>query len=172
MYSGADVIHDRIAFAGNNWKKTFQLRDAWVAEASTWLNQYGQLKRAYDRELEAVKAAETRAAALSRRGDGDEPAAKRMRVRSSQVHKEKYTGSLTVNPGDTCVFVESATNPLWSRVKMDDDGRVGLVSASKLEEVKEEEALPDPSDEDMPDPSRMMMRKWGRRGDVGSRGGD
>ena len=26
VYSGADVIHDRIAFAGKNWKKIFQLR--------------------------------------------------------------------------------------------------------------------------------------------------
>jgi len=74
-----------------------------------------------------------------------------MRVRSAQIAKDKYPRSLTVNPGDTCIFVESATNPLWSLVKMD-DGRTGLVSASRLQEVPLEEVegggLLDPSDED------------------------
>ena len=44
------------------------------------------------------------------------------------------------------------SNPLWSRVKMHDDGRVGIISASKLEDAPEEEMLPDPSDdEQLPD---------------------
>lgn len=74
-----------------------------------------------------------------------------MRVRSAQIARDKYPRSLTVNPGDTCIFVESATNPLWSLVKMD-DGRTGLVSASRLQEVPLEEVeggvLLDPSDEE------------------------
>ena len=151
LCGGDEVIHDRIAFAGQNFKPLMTLRDAWAAEASSWLSQYGQLKRGYDREVEATKAAEAR---MNGRGSGDEPAAKRMRVRSGQVAKEKYQGSLTVSPGDTCIFVETCTNPLWSRVKMDDDGRLGIVSASKLEVVVEE-TIPDPSDDDadLPDPS-------------------
>jgi hypothetical protein len=154
VHSGADVIHDRIAFAGANWKPLLQLRDAWATEASTWLNQRSQLKRACEREEEATRAAEARAEALSRRvGAGAGPPAKRMRVRSAQVAKEKYPGSLTVNPGDTCILVEPATNPLWARVKMDDDGRTGIISASKLEDVPEEAPLPDPSDDELPDPS-------------------
>ena len=49
--------------------------------------------------------------------------------------------------------MEAATNPLWSRVKMDDDGRVGLVSSSRLEDMPEEAPLPDPSGDELPDPS-------------------
>ena len=149
--SGEAVIHDRIAFAGANWKPLRQLRDAWATEASTWLVQYSQLKRAYDREQEATRAAEARAEAMGRRGtgDGDGPPAKRMRVRIAQVAKERNPGSLTVSMGDKCIFVEPATNPLWSRVKMSDDGRVGLVSASRLEDDKDEEVLlGDPSEDD------------------------
>ena len=121
-----------------------------------WLNQRGQLKRAFEREQEAVRAAEARAAVLKRRGvgDGNDQPAKRLRVRSAQVAKAKYPGSLTVTPGETCIFVEVCNNPMWSRVKMDDDGRMGLVSANRLEELPEEAPLPDPSDdEQMPDPS-------------------
>ena len=145
-----------MAFAGANWKPLLQLRDAWATEASIWLNQRGQLKRAFEREQEAVRAAEARAAVLKRRGvgDGNDQPAKRLRVRSAQVAKAKYPGSLTVTPGETCIFVEVCNNPMWSRVKMDDDGRMGLVSASRLEELPEEAPLPDPSDdEQMPDPS-------------------
>ena len=153
--SGNEVIHDRLAFAGANWKPLVQLRDAWAAEASTWISQYTQLKRAYDREQAAAKAAAERAEDLAARsaarGHGDEPPPKCMKVRSPQVAKAKYPGSLTVVPDDLCIFIESATNPLWSRVRMD-DGRVGLVSTSRLEELKEEPPLPDPSDDDdMPD---------------------
>jgi hypothetical protein len=36
---------------------------------------------------------------------------------------------------------------------MDDDGRIGIISASKLEEIPEEPPLPDPSDDELPDPS-------------------
>ena len=158
--SGDEVIHDRLAFAGSSWKPLLQLRDAWAAEASTWLSQWAQLKRAYDRELEATRAAEARAAAARPRGGGggEGPPAKRMRVRSAQVARDKYPGSLTVNPGDLCIFVQSCTNPLWSTVKMDDDGRVGKVSASRLEELPDEaeadptddegEAEPDPTDDE------------------------
>ena len=87
--------------------------------------------------------------------DAEPPPAKRMCVRSGQVAKEKYPGSLTVNPGDKCTFIESCTNPMWSRVKMDSDGRVGVVSASKLVDAPEEtpDVLPDPSDDELPDPS-------------------
>ena len=88
LCSGDEVIHDRIAFAGQNFKPLMTLRDAWAAEASSWLSQYGQLKRGYDREVEATKAAEAR---MNGRGSGDEPAAKRMRVRSGQVAKERST---------------------------------------------------------------------------------
>ena len=70
LRSGDEVIHDRIAFAGTNYKPLMMLRDAWASEASVWLSSYGQLKRAYDREVEAVQAAEARAAALGRRGEG------------------------------------------------------------------------------------------------------
>ena len=129
---------------------------AWATEASIWLNHRGQLKRAFEREQVAVRAAEARAAVLKRRGvgDGNDQPAKRLRVRSAQVAKAKYPGSLTVTPGETCIFVEVCNNPMWSRVKMDDDGRMGLVSASRLEELPEEAPLPDPSDdEQMPDPS-------------------
>ena len=118
LCSGDEVIHDRIAFAGQNFKPLMTLRDAWAAEASSWLSQYGQLKRGYDREVEATKAAEAR---MNGRGSGDEPAAKRMRVRSGQVAKEKYQGSLTVSPGDTCIFVETCTNPLCMVAR--EDGR-------------------------------------------------
>ena len=131
-----------------------QLRDAWAAEASTWLQQYNSLKRAYDREHEEARAAHARAEALGnkRGGEADDGApVKRMRVRSAQMARDKYPRSLTVNPGDTCIFVEPATNPLWSLVKMD-DGRTGLVSASRLEDVPLEDVegggLPDPSDEE------------------------
>ena len=122
MYSGAEIIQDRLVFAASNYKPLKQLRDSWAAAASTWLNQYTSLKRAYDNELEKlhVRAAEVRAAAASRdaRGhdDGTEPPPKRMRVRTSQVFKEHHPGSLTVNPGDMCVFLEACTNPRWSRV--------------------------------------------------------
>lgn len=133
-----------------------QLRDSWAAEASTWLQQYNSLKRAYDHEQKAARAAEVRAEALGKRGgEADDGApVKRMRVRIPQVAKEKYKGSLTVNPGDTCTFLEPATNPMWSVVKMD-DGRTGLVSASRLEDVPvgdvEGDELPDPSgDEEVP----------------------
>ena len=87
-----------MAFAGANWKPLLQLRDAWATEASIWLNQRGQLKRAFEREQEAVRAAEARAAVLKRRGvgDGNDQPAKRLRVRSAQVAKAKYPGSLTV----------------------------------------------------------------------------
>ena len=124
-----------MAFAGANWKPLLQLRDAWATEASIWLNHRGQLKRAFEREQEAVRAAEARAAVLKRRGvgDGNDQPAKRLRVRSAQVAKAKYPGSLTVTPGETCIFVEVCNNPMWSRVKMDYDGRMGLVSASRLE---------------------------------------
>lgn len=40
------MIHDRMAFAGTNWKPLLSLRDEWAAEASTWLQQYNLLKRA------------------------------------------------------------------------------------------------------------------------------
>ena len=75
---------------------------AWAAEASLWLSQWAQLKRAYEREVEAVRVAEERAAAMDSRrgGEGGEPPAKRMRVRSAQVAKDKYPGSLTVQPGE------------------------------------------------------------------------
>ena len=80
-----------------------------------------------------------------------------MRVRSAQVAKERYVGSLTVQPGDMCTFLEHMSNPLWSRVKMHDDGRVGIISASKLEDAPEEEMLPDPSDdEQLPDEAMRM----------------
>ena len=151
--SGAEVIHDRIAFAGANWKPLLQLRDAWAAEASLWLSQRGQLKRAFEREQEALRAVEARAELQARRGNSSEHPAKRMCVRIGHKAKEMYRGSLTVNPGDTCTFLEACTNPLWSRVKMDDDGRVGIVSASKLKDIPEEELLPDPSDDELPDPS-------------------
>ena len=158
MYSGAEIIQDRLVFAASNYKPLKQLRDSWAAAASTWLNQYTSLKRAYDNELEKLRAAEARAAAASRdaRGhdDGTEPPPKRMRVRTPQVFKEHHPGSLTVNPGDMCVFLEACTNPRWSRVKMLDDGRVGIVSASKMEEAPEEQ-MADPSDDDeeMKDPT-------------------
>ena len=157
MRSGDLVIHDRIAFAGANWKPLRQLRDAWAADASTWLGQYSQLKRAYDREQEAASAAEARAKAMDRRGndDGDGPPAKRMCVRVPQVAKERNPGSLTVSPGDMCIFLGAATNPLWSRVKMD-DGRVGVVSASRLVDAPPEEALPDPSGDEDEDESLQM----------------
>ena len=143
-----------------------QLRDAWAAEASTWLQQYNSLKRAYDREQEAARAAEARAEALGKRGgEADDGApVKRMRVRIAQVAKERYKGSLTVNPGDTCIFVEPATKPLWSLVKMDDDGRTGLVSPSHLEDVPvgdvEGDELPDPSgdEEDEEGPQETPKR--------------
>jgi hypothetical protein len=156
--SGSEIIHDRMAFAGANWKPLVQLRDAWAAEASTWINQATQLKRAYDHEQAAAKAAAERAEVLAARGagggNGDEPPPKRMKVRSAQVAKPQYPGSLTVDPGMQCIFIESTTNPLWSRVRMD-DGRIGLVSASRLEVLEEEPPLPDPSDDDelLPDPS-------------------
>ena len=125
------------------------LRDAWAADASSWLAQFNQLKRAYEREMEATQAAEAR---QRERGSGEEPAAKRMRVRSAQVAKERYVVSLTVQPGYMCTFLEHMSNPLWSRVKMHDDGRVGIISASKLEDAPEEEMLPDQSDdEQLPD---------------------
>ena len=41
------------------------LRDAWAADASTWLTQHQQLKRAYDKEVEETRAAEARANALA-----------------------------------------------------------------------------------------------------------
>ena len=158
LRSGDEVIHDRIAFAGTNYKPLMMLRDAWASEASVWLSSYGQLKRAYDREVEAVQAAEARAAALGRRGEGggEQPPAKRMRVRSAQVYKQKHPGSLTVNPGDMCIFIESCVLPLWSRVKMESDGRIGIISASKLEdfvEVPEPEMLPPSDDDEMQPPS-------------------
>ena len=101
LRSGDEVIHDRIAFAGTNYKPLMMLRDAWASEASVWLSSYGQLKRAYNCEVEAVflQAAEARAAALGRRGEGggEQPPAKRMRVRSAQVYKQKHPGLLTAD---------------------------------------------------------------------------
>eukprot|EP00966_Prymnesium_polylepis_P326044 7381976-Prymnesium_polylepis.1 len=158
-HSGADIIQDRLVFAASNYKPLKQLRDAWAAEASTWMKQYNSLKRGYEREVERVRAAEAIAASVGagrKRGAGADPPAKgkRMRVRSAQMAKEKHKGSLTVNPGDTCIFIEACTNPLWSFVKMDDDGRTGNVPASKLEDVPEEaEEMADPSDDDLEDPS-------------------
>ena len=104
--SGAEIIQDRLVFAASNYKPLKQLRDAWAAAASDWLMKYESLKRAYDSEVEKLRVAEARAAASSGakrgRGTGEEPPAKRMRVRSAQVAKEKYRGSLTVSPGDLC----------------------------------------------------------------------
>ena len=57
LRSGDEVIHDRIAFAGTNYKPLMMLRDAWASEASVWLSSYGQLKRAYNCEVEAVRMA-------------------------------------------------------------------------------------------------------------------
>ena len=153
-HSGAEIIHDRLVFAASNYKPLKQLRDAWASEASTWLQQYRSLKRDYEREMEANLVAEARGG-RDRGTDAEPPPAKRMCVRSGQVAKEKYPGSLTVNPGDKCTFIESCTNPMWSRVKMDSDGRVGVVSASKLVDAPEEtpDVLPDPSDDELPDPS-------------------
>ena len=154
--SGAEIIQDRLVFAASNYKPLKQLRDAWAAAASDWLMKYESLKRAYDSEVEKLRVAEARAAASSGakrgRGTGEEPPAKRMRVRSAQVAKDKYPGSLTVSPGDICTFIESCINPLWTRVKMDDDGRVGIISASRLVD-EPDEVLPDPSDDEMPDPT-------------------
>ena len=90
--SGAEVIHDRIAFAGANWKPLLQLRDAWAAEASLWLSQRGQLKRAFEREQEALRAVEARAELQARRGNSSEHPAKRMCVRIGQKAKEMYRG--------------------------------------------------------------------------------
>jgi hypothetical protein len=137
VYSGAEIIQDRIVFAATNYKPLKQLRDAWASDASGWLQQYNALKRAYERELQATRVAEARAAQAGTSAGGDTSVggaapAKRMRVRSAQKAKDKYPGSLTVNPDDTCVFIKVESNPLWSRVKMDDDGRTGLVSASKV----------------------------------------
>ena len=128
------MIHDRIAFAGAHWKPLRELRDKWAAEASNWIRTYMLLKRAVEAEQEATRAAEARTEAMARRGDGDGdgPPAKRMKVVVSQKAKEHNPGSLTVKSGDMCLFIEAATNPLWSRVKMDDDERVGLVSASRV----------------------------------------
>ena len=74
-----------------------------------------------------------------------------MRVRSAQLAKDKQPGRLTVNVGDTCTFLEAATNPMWSHVKMDDDGRLGVVSASKLVEMEEEAVLENPTDSEQED---------------------
>ena len=138
--SGEEVIHDRIAFAGAHWKPLRELRDKWAAEASSWIRTYTLLKRAVEAEREATRAAEARAEAMVRRGDGagnaDGPPAKRMKVVVSQKAKQHNPGSLTVKSGDTCLFIEAATNPRWSRVKMDDDGRVGLVSAGRVRAVR------------------------------------
>ena len=80
-----------------------------------------------------------------------------MRVRSAQVTKAHHPGSLTVQPGDVCFFIAACTQPLWSRVKMESDWRIGIISASKLEEVPEEapqmEPMLPPSDDEMLPPS-------------------
>ena len=68
----------------------------------------------------------------------------------------KYPGSLTVSPGDTCVFIKSATNPLWSHVKMDDDGRLGIISASRLVELPADAELENPSDDDVTDEAASL----------------
>ena len=132
--SGAEIIHDRLVFAAQSFKPLKELRDKWAHASSTWLQQYKALKTAYKREVEATRAAEARAAAMGSGGtSGDgEPAPKRMRVRSAQVSKQSIPGTLTVQPGDLCLFIEPASNPLWSRVKMLDDNRVGFVSQSKV----------------------------------------
>jgi len=131
-HSGAEIIADRLVFAAENYKPIKQLRDAWAAEASTWFQQYTQVKRSYTREVEAAQAAEARAAEAGTSASGAAPPAKRMRVRIAQTAKQHNPGSLTVKAGDMCRFVETATNPLWTRVKMDDDGRVGFVSTSRV----------------------------------------
>ena len=141
--SGADIIHDRLVFAATNFKPILQLRDVWAAAASDWQSQLNALTRAFERENEAVLAAHKRALEAA-----DAPSSKRMRVQSAQIYKSKYPGSLTVSPGDTCVFIESATNPLWSHVKMDDDGRLGIISASRLVEIPAEADLEDPTDDE------------------------
>ena len=108
--SGAEVIQDRLAFAGSNYKPLLVMRDAWAIEASDALRKMAQLKRTYDREKAAHAAAQAQAAQLGGNGDG-QPPAKRMRVRSAQVHKEKHAGSLTVQEGDTCTFVKATSQP-------------------------------------------------------------
>ena len=145
------MIHDRLAFAGTNYKPLLVMRDAWAIEASSALRKMAELKRAYDREQAAHTAAVAQAAQLGGNGNGNgdgPPPAKRMRVRSAQIHKERNPGSLTVKEGDTCTFLNAAINPKWSYVMMDDDGRMGVVSATKLEFLPPEEAMPDPSDSD------------------------
>ena len=158
MRSGHEVIHDRLAFAGTNYKPLLVMRDAWAIEASDALRKMAQLKRTYDNEKAAHTAAQAQAAQLGGNGDG-QPPAKRMRVRSAQMHKAKHAGSLTVQEGDTCMFVKAATNPLWSFVKMDDDGRVGVVSASKLEDLPEDMALADPSDSEEGDEAELEVAR-------------
>jgi len=150
--SGEDCIHDRVAFAGANWKPLLVLRDKWAAAASTWVQQHNQLKRAYDNEKNAQSAAEKRAAEM---GPAGAPGHKRMRVRSAQVAKDRNPGSITVNEGALCTFVEPCLNPMWSMVKMD-DGRTGKVSASRLEAIAEE-MEPDPSDDEADAPAEAVQ---------------
>ena len=104
-----------------------------------WAQLYRALKRAFDYEVEQTRVHEARMASDARKAsraaeapaDGA-PAAKRMRVLASAEHKDKYPGSLTVKPGDMCVFIEACANPLWTRVRMDDDTRVGNVPTKKV----------------------------------------
>ena len=49
MRSGHEVIHDRLAFAGTNYKPLLVMRDAWAIEASDALRKMAQLKRTYER---------------------------------------------------------------------------------------------------------------------------
>ena len=76
-----------------------------------------------------------------------------MQVRIAQAAKARNPGSLTAAVGDMCIFLEKGTNPLWSRVRMDNDGRVGFISASRLEEINVEVMLDPSDDEAMSDPS-------------------
>ena len=62
-HSGAEIIQDRLTFAASNYKPLKQLRDAWANEVGTWMQQVASLKRAYEREVQAVRAAEATQAA-------------------------------------------------------------------------------------------------------------
>eukprot|EP00966_Prymnesium_polylepis_P045126 1045461-Prymnesium_polylepis.1 len=55
----------------HDWKPLRELRDKWAAEASNWIRTYMLLKRAVETEQEATRAADARAEAMARRGDGD-----------------------------------------------------------------------------------------------------
>ena len=104
------MIYDRLVFGATNYKPLLLLRDSWVAEASSWYQQFHCLKRAFEKEENATRAAVKRAADV----DVAAPAVKRLRVRSAQVHKPKHFGSLTVEVGDICFFVETLLHPVGS----------------------------------------------------------